>query len=112
TEDRFTFEGKYYQCHALQVVPKPVQKPHPPIWQVGTSAKWVPRAVKARWGICLGGPAPNIAFADAIEQYHAALADAGTKRELRLEDVTDNAASPGKVGSQRVDRWDQFRSDG
>jgi alkanesulfonate monooxygenase SsuD/methylene tetrahydromethanopterin reductase-like flavin-dependent oxidoreductase (luciferase family) len=53
-------------------VPKPLQKPHPPIWQVGTSAKWVERAVRNGWGIALGGPAPNIAFEEAISKYHEA----------------------------------------
>jgi alkanesulfonate monooxygenase SsuD/methylene tetrahydromethanopterin reductase-like flavin-dependent oxidoreductase (luciferase family) len=72
TEDRFSYDGKDYRAKDLQVVPKPVQKPHPPIWQVGTSAKWVERAVRNGWGIALGGPAPNIAFAEAIEKYHEA----------------------------------------
>ena len=78
TEDRFSYDGKYYQCKELQVVPKPVQKPHPPIWQVGTSSKWVGRAVANGWGICLGGPAPNVVFAEAIAKYHEAVAEAGT----------------------------------
>jgi len=79
TEDRFSYEGKYYQVKDLQVVPKPWQRPHPPIWQVGTSSKWVGRAVQNGWGICLGGPAPNVVFADPIAKYHEAVADAGTK---------------------------------
>src|SRR5204863_7242818 len=74
TEDRFSYEGKYYQCHDVQVVPKPWQKPHPPIWQVGTSAKWVGRAVENGRGICRGGPAPNVAFAEAIGKYPRAVA--------------------------------------
>jgi alkanesulfonate monooxygenase SsuD/methylene tetrahydromethanopterin reductase-like flavin-dependent oxidoreductase (luciferase family) len=103
TEDRFSFDGKYYQCHDLQVVPKPVQRPHPPIWQVGTSAKWVPRAVANGWGICLGGPAPNVVFADAIEQYHEAVADAGTKsnfgysKAVYLDEDNDKAIEEGRV---------------
>jgi alkanesulfonate monooxygenase SsuD/methylene tetrahydromethanopterin reductase-like flavin-dependent oxidoreductase (luciferase family) len=72
TEDRFSFEGKYYTCKDLSVVPKPVQKPHPPIWQVGTSSKWVERAVRNGWGVGLGGPAPNVAFAEPIAKYHEA----------------------------------------
>jgi alkanesulfonate monooxygenase SsuD/methylene tetrahydromethanopterin reductase-like flavin-dependent oxidoreductase (luciferase family) len=31
TNDRTTFEGKYYQLHDAPFFPKPVQKPHPPI---------------------------------------------------------------------------------
>jgi len=30
-EDRFTHEGKYFQFHDVCAVPKPLQKPHPPI---------------------------------------------------------------------------------
>lgn len=72
TQEQFSFEGKYYKCKDLRVVPRPFQKPHPPLWQVGTSAKWVERAVKNGWGIALGGPAPNVAFEDAIRKYHEA----------------------------------------
>ena len=32
TEERVTFEGRYYQLHDAIANPKPVQKPHPPIW--------------------------------------------------------------------------------
>jgi natural product biosynthesis luciferase-like monooxygenase protein len=32
TEDRVTFKGKYYQVEDLMVRPKPLQKPHPPIY--------------------------------------------------------------------------------
>lgn len=31
TTDSFSYEGKYYQYRDVQVVPKPLQKPHPPI---------------------------------------------------------------------------------
>ena len=30
-EDQFTYEGEYYSFHDVIVVPKPYQKPHPPI---------------------------------------------------------------------------------
>ena len=32
TEEVFSHEGEYYQIPPRAVVPKPVQKPHPPIW--------------------------------------------------------------------------------
>ena len=34
TEDVVNFQGKYYQCTGdqVQISPKPVQKPHPPLW--------------------------------------------------------------------------------
>src|SRR5215471_18978059 len=41
TEERFSYQGKYYQVKDLAVVPKPLQKPYPKIFQVGTSTKWL-----------------------------------------------------------------------
>jgi alkanesulfonate monooxygenase SsuD/methylene tetrahydromethanopterin reductase-like flavin-dependent oxidoreductase (luciferase family) len=32
TEDRSTFDGRYYKLNDAISNPKPVQKPHPPIW--------------------------------------------------------------------------------
>ena len=31
TQDTFSYQGKYFQAEELSVVPKPLQKPHPPI---------------------------------------------------------------------------------
>ncbi|MCI0841888.1 MAG: LLM class flavin-dependent oxidoreductase [Chloroflexi bacterium] len=33
TEEVFSYQGKYFQIPEREVIPKPVQKPHPPIWQ-------------------------------------------------------------------------------
>ena len=33
TEERFSHEGRYWKFPELSVSPKPVQKPHPPIWR-------------------------------------------------------------------------------
>ncbi len=32
TEDKVTFEGKYYKLKDAVLLPKPLQKPHPPLW--------------------------------------------------------------------------------
>jgi len=32
TQDRVTFEGRYYRVVDLELAPKPAQRPHPPIW--------------------------------------------------------------------------------
>ncbi len=33
TDELFAYEGKHYSIPPREVIPKPVQKPHPPIWQ-------------------------------------------------------------------------------
>ena len=78
SEERFSYAGKYYNVKDVSVVPKPVQKQHPKIYQVGTSAKWFTMAAQKEWGIVVGGPAPSAAFKDAVNVYRDACAAAGT----------------------------------
>ncbi len=37
TEDEFTFKGDFYRINGAPLKPKPVQRPHPPIFQGGNS---------------------------------------------------------------------------
>ncbi len=38
TEERATYEGRYYSVKDAICAPKPIQKPHPPIWIGGTGS--------------------------------------------------------------------------
>ena len=42
TNERFSHEGKYFTCRDLSVVPRPYQKPHPPIWVAATTQDTFP----------------------------------------------------------------------
>ena len=46
TSDNPTFDGKYYQFSDINFLPKPVQKPHPPIWVGGQSRRAIRRAAE------------------------------------------------------------------
>jgi alkanesulfonate monooxygenase SsuD/methylene tetrahydromethanopterin reductase-like flavin-dependent oxidoreductase (luciferase family) len=82
TEEKFSYNGKYYKVKELSVVPKPIQKPHPKIFQVGTSSKWFKLAAERSWGVCVGGPAPNFVFAEPARIYLEACKTAGTTPQL------------------------------
>src|SRR5262249_2639428 len=82
TEERFSYHGKYYQVKDLAVVPKPLQKPYPKIFQVGTSTKWLKKAVENGWGVCVGGPAPTFVFAEPARLYLDLCKTAGTTPQL------------------------------
>jgi alkanesulfonate monooxygenase SsuD/methylene tetrahydromethanopterin reductase-like flavin-dependent oxidoreductase (luciferase family) len=102
TEDRFSYEGKYYQVKDLRVVPKPLQRPHPPIFQVGTSAKWFNIAAERGWGICLGGPAPTVVFREPAHLYRSLCEEAGTEpnlgwiKAIYLDEDEDRAMEEGR----------------
>ena len=84
TGDRFTFQGKHFDIDDVCVLPRPIQRPGPPLWIGG----WVPAAVDraGRIGdaIVLGPSMPlaeNVALA---ERYRAAAAAAGRTPEVVL----------------------------
>jgi alkanesulfonate monooxygenase SsuD/methylene tetrahydromethanopterin reductase-like flavin-dependent oxidoreductase (luciferase family) len=59
TQERATFEGKHFRVEGTALSPKPVQKPHPPIWvAIGQGAKLMPKVaaeladgIGVEWGI-------------------------------------------------------------
>jgi alkanesulfonate monooxygenase SsuD/methylene tetrahydromethanopterin reductase-like flavin-dependent oxidoreductase (luciferase family) len=46
TEDRVTFEGRFFTVRDVRVLPKPVQKPHPPIWAAAVSPESFPEMAR------------------------------------------------------------------
>ena len=46
TKDRADYEGRYYKLSGASLYPKPIQKPHPPIWFGGVSDRILDSAVK------------------------------------------------------------------
>ncbi len=39
TEERISYEGKFHRFHDVRLMPRPVQKPHPPIWIAAVATK-------------------------------------------------------------------------
>ena len=57
TEERLTFNGKFTNVEDLWVLPKPLQEPHPPIYQaVSTSPESIDFAASRNIQVIAGGP--------------------------------------------------------
>jgi natural product biosynthesis luciferase-like monooxygenase protein len=79
TEERLDFEGKHYQFRDLEIRPKPLQKPHPPIWLAALSEETFEKAGRLGFNLLLSpvfGGSLQIAK-DRVARYRDALADAG-----------------------------------
>jgi alkanesulfonate monooxygenase SsuD/methylene tetrahydromethanopterin reductase-like flavin-dependent oxidoreductase (luciferase family) len=37
TREKFSWDGRYFRVPEREIIPKPIQQPHPPIWQASTS---------------------------------------------------------------------------
>jgi alkanesulfonate monooxygenase SsuD/methylene tetrahydromethanopterin reductase-like flavin-dependent oxidoreductase (luciferase family) len=58
-EERFSFDGRYYRIPEARLTPKPVQKPHPPIWY-GVSAPGSIRRAARRRAVLVASPRHGI----------------------------------------------------
>src|SRR5947207_6994266 len=56
TDERVTFEGEFYQVRDLHDLPRPVQKPHPPLWTAAVSPT---RTRSPRGGASRSSPRPR-----------------------------------------------------
>jgi alkanesulfonate monooxygenase SsuD/methylene tetrahydromethanopterin reductase-like flavin-dependent oxidoreductase (luciferase family) len=79
TQDVFSYEGKFWQVPALSLSPKPVQKPHPPIYRgtispesFETAAAVGDHAFVVPW---LTGP--HSVVRNRVQRYRAALKEHG-----------------------------------
>lgn len=76
TENRITFEGRFWQLDGAAVEPKPFQKPYPPLWLGGNHPAAVRRAVQYGNGFFGAGSSTTAQFAQQVQVLRVALAEA------------------------------------
>ena len=77
TQERFSYNGRFYTYDDVCVVPKPYQRPHPPIRMAITSPESFIRAGEMGLPIFMGLIASKAIMAERIEKYRRAWAEAG-----------------------------------
>jgi alkanesulfonate monooxygenase SsuD/methylene tetrahydromethanopterin reductase-like flavin-dependent oxidoreductase (luciferase family) len=101
TKPRATFEGRYYRLEAAIAEPKPLQKPHPPIWIGGNGPKRTLRVVAEHadvwscdvWPTSAAAMEPAYALARTLDEHCAAVGrDPSTIRRAHALVVDDPAA--------------------
>ena len=85
TEESFSFEGQHYRFPETTVLPKPYQKPHPPIWVVGQSPESIDGAVSRGFHVVTGGAAfPVGRIEERRAQFDEAVARHGREGQLQF----------------------------
>jgi len=73
TEPEIDFDGRFWQLRGASMTPKPVQKPHPPVWIGGNAPAAVRRAVELGDGFIGAGSQPTSAFVEQVRYVREAL---------------------------------------
>ena len=78
TQERFSFHGRFFDYGDVRVIPKPLQRPHPPIYQVCVSKDGIENTALRGWPMLnsvLTGPVDQLV--GNRDTYVAALQKAG-----------------------------------
>jgi len=77
TEERVSFEGQFWALRNASMEPKPVQKPHPPVWFGGHHDAALKRAAELGDGWIGAGSSTTAQFRDECRRLSGYLAGAG-----------------------------------
>src|SRR5205814_5024504 len=77
TEERVTFAGEFFKLQNASMEPKPLQKPHPPLWFGGHHPNALKRAALMGQGFMGAGSLSTAKFAEEVKLLHGFLQQAG-----------------------------------
>ncbi len=83
THERTSFSGKYVSFDEVEVLPKPVQKPHPPVWLAASSPEAITWAGEQGHSIMLDPHSTTQQIASKRELYRESLEKHGHSIEGR-----------------------------
>lgn len=84
TEDKFNFVGKRYTIRNARVLPKPYQKPHPPIWVGPWTVEGFKRAARQGDGVITDPQQSRAALKEFIRAYRELAVARGKKPVVAL----------------------------
>ena len=108
TQERVSYEGRFHQVRDVEVLPKPVQTPHPPIWVAASSEGAVRWAAGRGHSILMDPHSPHPEIARKRALYDEGLRAAGhavegrslpTARLVAIDDSDEKALTIARRGA-------------
>jgi alkanesulfonate monooxygenase SsuD/methylene tetrahydromethanopterin reductase-like flavin-dependent oxidoreductase (luciferase family) len=75
--ERMSFSGKFHSYEDIEVLPKPYQEPHPPVWLAASSPEAVESAAKDGYSILMDPHAPHSEIGRKYSIYEKTLEACG-----------------------------------
>lgn len=110
TNQRLTYRGRFFQYENVEVLPKPVQPPHPPVWMAASSLSAIEWAAGQGHSILMD---PHSSRADlvtkrrhyAAKMTEAGHSDAGRAIPMARLIAVDETAEKARAVAKRVAEW-------
>ena len=108
TEERLSYQGTHFQCDSVEVLPKPMQRPHPPVWMAATSESAIDWAASRGFSILMDPHCTHAELGQKRAHYGERMAAAGFKaaerdipmaRLIAIADTTERAAEVAARGA-------------
>ncbi len=115
SNERIRHQGEFWQFDELTLYPRPVQKPHPPIWVAGTSEQTLAWAGRHAFHIMtVGHPHPPEKVRPGVEAWKTALVNQGIDPKDRhcqfhvRTYVDENSQRAREMATRAVTRYDEI----
>lgn len=110
TEERLSFAGRHFRFDGVEVLPKPMQRPHPPVWLAATSPEAIAWAAGRGFSILMDPHSAHREIGEKRRFYGEQLAAAGFSgegRDIPMARLVALAASPAaaKEVARRGAEW-------
>jgi alkanesulfonate monooxygenase SsuD/methylene tetrahydromethanopterin reductase-like flavin-dependent oxidoreductase (luciferase family) len=92
TSGRLTYHGKYHDFEDVEVLPKPIQQPHPPVWLASTSKEAIKWSAQHGYSILMDPHASHADIAIKRALYETELIKAGHSIQGRVIPMARNIA--------------------
>ena len=93
TQDLFSWEGRHFSVPERCILPKPVQKPHPPLWVTASNPGTVETAARMGLGVAMFSFSDPALLAPLVETYKKTILEAEPVGEVVHDKIM--AIAPG-----------------
>jgi alkanesulfonate monooxygenase SsuD/methylene tetrahydromethanopterin reductase-like flavin-dependent oxidoreductase (luciferase family) len=110
SNDRLSYQGKYYSYEGVEVLPKPLQQPHPPVWMAASSLTAIEWAAKKGFSILMDPHSSRRDLRQKRRHYSAILREAGHSESDRVIPMArliaiDETAEKARAVARRAAEW-------
>jgi len=110
TNQRLTYHGQFFQYDGVEVLPKPFQTPHPPVWMAASSTPAIDWAASLGYSILMDPHASRTDLIGKRKHYTAKLVEAGFSDAGRTIPMSrlvavDETAEKARAVAKRVAEW-------